>query len=145
MIIEQEFNGYVPHSDEEYMNSRQLVYFKNLLLSKREALMSGIKSFRDDLKNTMYKTADPVDIGTAHADIYLDFHASRRHGGAVAEIDAALEKIADGEYGYCEHTGEEIGLKRLLANPTATLCIEAQELSERGRRTHRHAPVPVFA
>ncbi len=144
MKIQQELNGYIPKENEEYMNTMQLQYFKNLLLTRRKVLVSGLKSFRDDLKNTMYKTADPVDIGAAHADIYLDFHASLRNGGAVAEIDAALMKIADGEYGYCEHTGEEIGLKRLMANPTATLCIEAQEICERAQRSQRHAEVPVF-
>ncbi len=144
MNIQREINGYIPKENEEYMNTRQLHYFKSLLLSRREELVSGLKSFRDDLKNTMYKAADPVDIGAAHADIYLDFHASLRHGDAVAEIDAALGKIADGEYGYCDHTGEEIGLKRLMANPTATLCIEAQEICERVQRAQRHLAVPVF-
>lgn len=142
--IQQEVSGYIPKENEEYMNYRQLHYFKNLLLRRREELVSGLKSLRDDLKTAMYKTADPVDIGSAHADIYLDFHASLRHGGAVAEIDTALLKIADGEYGYCEHTGQEIGLRRLMANPTATLCIEAQEICERAQRAQRYGAVPAF-
>lgn len=145
MNIQQETNGYVPQENEEYMNSRQLLYFKHLLLKRRETLVSDLKTFRNELKNAKYKAADPVDVGAAHADSYLDFQASCRQGGAVAQIDTALLKIADGEYGYCEHTGEEIGLRRLMANPMATLCIEAQEQAERGQKNFRHAQAHAFA
>ena len=126
--------GYTPSENEEYMNPRQLHYFKNLLLQRRRELIEEVQVFKTDLKNNLFKAPDPVDLGAAHADILLDFQSHERNGGAIEKIDRALGKIADGEYGYCELTGEDIGLKRLTAKPTATLSIEAQEMIEREQR-----------
>lgn len=127
----QQMEGYTPSETEEYMNPRQLLYFKNVLLTRRRELISEVRTFKNVLKNNLFKAPDPVDMGTAHAEILLDFHANERQSGAIAKIDLALSRIVDGEYGYCEMTGEEIGLKRLKAKPTAILTIEAQEMCER--------------
>ncbi|THB79314.1 MAG: RNA polymerase-binding protein DksA [Desulfobulbaceae bacterium] len=135
-------NCYKPSEDEEYMNSNQVDYFRSLLLKKRCELLKEVDGFKNDLKNNDLKAADPVDLSSAHADILLDFHARERNGDALEKIDRALSRIVDGEYGYCELTGDEIGIKRLNAKPTATLCIEAQEMLERDQK--RGVPaVPV--
>ncbi len=135
--LAQEFyfaEDYVPSEHEPYMNPRQLEYFRRKLLSWREQLLKESGESLQRLKEGSIKEIDVLDQGTLETSSNLKLSASDRCLELINEIDDALERLQDGSYGYCEYTGEEIGLKRLEARPTATLCLEAQEWRERGRR-----------
>lgn len=123
-----------PTEDEEYMSKNQLEFFRRYLASWRLELVASAKSFVQTLKETAAPKPDPLDQSTANSEIALDFQTRSRQLKLIEEIDYALTRIADGEYGYCEVTGEEIGLKRLMARPVATMCIEMQEQHERMAR-----------
>ena len=125
---------YVPSEDEPYMNPRQLEYFRRKLLSWREQLLKESGESLKRLREDSIRETDVLDQGTLETSSNLKLSTRDRCLVLVEEIDDALDRIQDGSYGYCEDTGEEIGLKRLEARPTATLCIEAQEWRERGRR-----------
>ena len=124
---------YIPLEDEPYMNPRQLDYFRRKLLSWREQLLKESGESLQRLKEGSTKEVDFLDQGTLETSSNLKLSTRDRCLGLIYEIDDALDRIQDGSYGYCEDTGEEIGLKRLEARPTATLSIEAQEWRERGR------------
>ncbi|MGD9031809.1 MAG: RNA polymerase-binding protein DksA [Desulfobacteraceae bacterium] len=116
------------------MNPRQLEYFRRKLLSWREQLLKESGESLQRLKESSTREIDLLDQGTLETSSNLKLSTRDRCLVLVDEIDDALERIKDGTYGYCEDTGEEIGLKRLEARPTARLCLEAQEWRERGRR-----------
>lgn len=116
--------------EEEYMCLNHLEYFKNKLLASRKQLIKDIKMFLDDLKEYDTKATDILDQSNAQTKIFFDFGKKDRQTKLLHEIDLALARIESGEYGYCEITEEEIGLKRLDARPTATRCIIAQEQYE---------------
>lgn len=126
--------GYYPSDDEEYMNSNQLTYFRDLLKRRRLELEKSARSAIAGLKDGGSPLPDPVDQGTANAGFALENHARQRQTQLIREIDYALMRIEEGEYGYCEITGEAIGIRRLLARPAATMCIEVQERHERMMR-----------
>ena len=123
--------GYRPHEDEEYMNLRQLEYFRRKLLSWRDELLTESRETMDYLKEENWQEPDIVDRASVEADANLELRTRNRYRKLIAKIDAALRRIDDGSYGYCEETGEEIGVRRLDARPIATLTIEAQERHER--------------
>jgi DnaK suppressor protein len=134
--------GYHPSEDEEYMNSNQLAYFRELLNGWRLELEHSARMAIASLQDTTSPLPDPVDQATANAGLTLDHHARQRQLQLIREIDYALMRIEDGEYGYCEITGEAIGIRRLLARPAATMCVEVQERRERMMRfsgSHAHA------
>jgi DnaK suppressor protein len=126
---------YCPTEDEVYMNDRQVEFFREKLLSRRLDLVESAKGFVETLKESTVRKPDPVDQSSANAEMSLDFQNRYRQQNVIREIDYALGRMADGEYGYCEITGEEIGLKSLLARHMATMCVEIQEQHE--RMSHR--------
>jgi DnaK suppressor protein len=128
---------YVPSEDESYMNPRQLAYFRRRLLAWREELVSQLSVTLQLMREESAKEVDFLDQSTREADATLKICSQDRALRFIEEIDAALERIDSNTYGYCEETGEEIGIKRLEARLTATLSLEAQSWLERGKRYER--------
>ena len=122
---------YKPSAKEEYMNYMQLAYFKQKLLDWRTELMKGSENTLQDLKETNLNEADANDRASSESDQSLELRTRDRARKLIKKINQALDRIEAGTYGYCEETGEPIGLKRLEARPVATLSIEAQERHER--------------
>ncbi len=129
--------GYTPSPDEEYMSPQQLEYFRRKLLDWRSELLQESENTINHLKEENWQEPDINDRATLETDAALELRTRDRYRKLINKIDAALARIADGTYGYCEETGEEIGLARLEARPIATLTIEAQEKHERLERQHR--------
>lgn len=130
--------GYTPSEEEPYMNPRQVEYFKQKLLEWRNRLMEASMDTVSQLKNRIDRESDFLDNSSLETNISLLLRNRDRDRKLIRKIDEALERIRDGTYGYCEETGEEIGLKRLEARPIATLCLEAQEWHEQEERLYRH-------
>lgn len=128
---------YRPSEDEPFMNDLQRVYFRQKLLSWKEEIMRQTRETLAGLHAESTQHADLADRATSETDRALELRARDRQRKLIAKIDAALARIEDGTYGYCEETGEPIGLKRLDARPIATLSVEAQERHERRERVYR--------
>lgn len=128
---------YRPSEDEPFMNAHQRMYFRNKLLAWKEEIIRQTKETLAGLHEESTQHADLADRATSETDRALELRARDRQRKLVAKIDAALARIEDGSYGYCEETGEPIGLKRLDARPIATLSVEAQERHERRERVYR--------
>ncbi len=128
---------YRPSEDEPFMNERQRVYFRQKLLAWKEEIIRQTKETLAGLHEESTQHADLADRATSETDRALELRARDRQRKLIAKIDAALARIEDGSYGYCEETGEPIGLKRLDARPIATLSVEAQERHERRERVYR--------
>lgn len=128
---------YRPSEDEPFMNERQRIYFRQKLLAWKEDIIRQTKETLEGLHEDSTQHADLADRATSETDRALELRARDRQRKLVAKIDAALARIEDGTYGYCEETGEPIGLKRLDARPIATLSLEAQERHERRERVYR--------
>lgn len=116
--------------DTEYMNAIQLAYFRTRLLEMRDEILDDLRSAHDDLQYND-RTPDELDRAAAEETRRLTLRVREREGRLLRKIDQALRRIESGEYGYCEVSGEPIGLPRLLARPTATLCIEVKERLEK--------------
>lgn len=127
---------YRPSADEPFMNDMQKEYFRRKLIAWREELLHDSEETLDNLKQGGMTVPDMSDRASAEADKALELRTRDRMRKVISKIDAALEKIEDGTYGYCEETGEPIGLERLIARPIATLSIEAQERHERMEKTY---------
>ena len=125
--------------NEEYLNPAQLAYFARKLRQWRHELIGVSLSVKNDLKETCFGVPDLYEVASAQTEINVELEGLKRHRGQIAMIDKALSRINDGTYGYCEMTGERIGLKRLEIHPTATLSVEAQEMVERAERGSRYA------
>ena len=131
-------NGtYRPNETEEFMNPRMLAYFQQKLMRWRAELMAESSETLEHLKESGLQEPDIADRASAETDRSLELRTRDRERKLVAKIDAALERVKDGSYGYCEETGEPIAIRRLDARPIATLSIEAQERHERMERTQR--------
>ncbi|MEO1475918.1 MAG: RNA polymerase-binding protein DksA [Pseudomonadota bacterium] len=128
---------YTPSADEEFMNSQQLTYFRTKLETWKSDILAGSKSTINNLQEDSTSLPDIVDRASAESDKALELRTRDRQRKLISKIDAALRRIDDGTYGYCDETGEPISLKRLEARPTATLSLEAQERHERRERTLR--------
>ncbi len=128
---------YRPSSDEEFMNPLQLEYFRQKLLRWRAELLREAGETLNSLGEGGISEADLTDRASVETDRALELRTRDRARKLISKIDQALERIENGTYGYCEETGEPIGLKRLEARPIATLSIEAQERHERMERIHR--------
>ncbi|HHI82235.1 MAG TPA: RNA polymerase-binding protein DksA [Rhizobiales bacterium] len=128
---------YTPDENEPFMNERQLQYFRNKLQAWKEEILSEARNTLENLQNDSEKLADVADQASNETDRTLELRTRDRQRKLIAKIDAALARIANGTYGYCEETGEPIGLRRLDARPIATLSIEAQEAHERREKIHR--------
>ena len=125
---------YISLQDEPYMNPWQLEYFRRKLLFWREQLLKESGESLKCLREDSIREIDFLDQGSLETSSNLKLSSRDRCLALVDEINNALDRIQDGSYGYCEDTGEEIGLKRLEARPTARLCLEAQEWRVRGKR-----------
>jgi DnaK suppressor protein len=128
--------GYVPSEDEAYMNPHQVEYFRRKLVSWREELLDESRETMDHLREENWQEPDINDRATVETDTAFELRTRDRYRKLIDKIDAALRRIETGEYGYCEETGEEIGVKRLEARPVATLTVEAQERHESYERQH---------
>ena len=127
---------YKPSADEDYMNDMQLEYFRQKLLAWKKSLVEQSQDTLDDLRQGGLNQPDEIDRASLEADKSLDLRTKDRARKLISKIDEALDCIEDGTYGYCEETGEPIGLDRLEARPIATLSIEAQERHERMEKTY---------
>lgn len=119
------------------MNERQRIYFRKKLMAWRDEIMREGRATLNNLHDETAQHADLADRATSETDRAIELRARDRQRKLVAKIDAALERIEDGSYGFCEETGEPISLKRLDARPIATLSIDAQERHERRERVYR--------
>ena len=118
------------------MNDMQLEYFRQKLLAWKKSLVEQSQDTLDDLRQGGLNQPDEIDRASLEADKSLDLRTKDRARKLISKIDEALDRIEDGTYGYCEETGEPIGLDRLEARPIATLSIEAQERHERMEKTY---------
>lgn len=131
----QNDDSYRPSPDEPFMNERQLDYFRERLMSWKQDILNGTKQTITNLQRDSSSLPDSIDRASQESDKALELRTRDRQRKLISKIDAALNRIEDGTYGYCEVTGEPISLKRLEARPTATLSIEAQERHEKEERT----------
>lgn len=129
--------GYRPSEDEPFMNERQREYFRRKLLAWKEEILRESRETLETLQTDSENHPDIADRASSETDRSIELRARDRQRKLISKIDAALDRIEDGTYGYCEETGEPISLKRLEARPIATLSIEAQERHERNERIHR--------
>lgn len=129
--------GYRPDEREPFMNERQRIYFRNKLLAWKEEIVRQTRETLQGLHEDSSQHADLADRATFEADRALELRARDRQRKLISKIDAALARIEEGSYGFCEETGEPIALKRLDARPIATLSLEAQERHERRERVFR--------
>ena len=130
-----DFKPYKPKKGEEYMSPQQTEHFKNILFSWKKMLMTEAEKTMDHMKQDSSKLSDPNDAATQEEEFRLELRTRDRERKLISKIDQALSRIDDGSYGYCEDTGEPIGIKRLEARPIATLSIEAQERHEKMEKT----------
>ena len=133
----KDLDGYKPTADEEFMNELQLAYFRKKLETWKQDIIDGSKTTIGNLQEDTNTLADIVDRASAESDKALELRTRDRQRKLISKIDAAIRRIEDGSYGYCEMTGEPIALGRLEARPTATLSLEAQEAHERNEKTVR--------
>jgi DnaK suppressor protein len=136
MAAEKDKN-YRPSDKEPFMNERQREYFRQKLLDWKEDILKEARETLQHLQDENQNHADLADRASSETDRAIELRARDRQRKLIAKIDAALQRIEDGTYGYCEETGEPIALKRLEARPIATLSIEAQERHERRERVYR--------
>ena len=128
---------YKPSDDEPFMNERQVAYFRQKLLAWKDDILKESKETLSHLQDENHVLPDIADRASSETDRSLELRTRDRQRKLISKIEAALQRIEDGSYGYCEDTGEPISLGRLEARPTATLSVEAQERHERRERVHR--------
>ena len=128
---------YTPSDDEEYMNERQQAYFQLLLIEWKRSIHSAAGQTLQSLADGPIREADLNDRASSETDWGIELRTRDRQRKLVSKIDSALRRIAQGEYGYCEVTGDPIGLKRLIARPVATMTVESQEAHERREKISR--------
>jgi DnaK suppressor protein len=134
VVVQEEYR---PSEDEPFMNERQLEYFRQKLLAWKEDILRESRETVSNLQAETENHPDLVDRASSEADRALELRTRDRQRKLISKIDEALRRIEDSSYGFCEETGEPIGLARLEARPTATLSLEAQERHERRERVHR--------
>ena len=128
---------YVPSDDEAYMSEKQLNYFRMLLLEWKKSIHTASSATLQSLQDGPIREPDLNDRASSETDWSIELRTRDRQRKLTSKIDAALRRIEDGSYGYCEETGEPISLRRLDARPIATLSIEAQERHERREKVYR--------
>ncbi|MBY6205242.1 RNA polymerase-binding protein DksA [Halomonas denitrificans] len=119
--------NYRPSEKEEYMNAKQLEFFRQKLLDWRQELIDESQETINNLRGEVRDVGDEAERASRETENSLELRTRDRYRKLLGKIDQALSRIDDGSYGYCEETGEEIGLARLEARPIATLCLDAQE------------------
>lgn len=128
---------YIPSDDEEYMNPAQLDYFRVLLLDWKKSIHDAAGQTLQSLQDGPIREADLNDRASSETDWGIELRTRDRQRKLIAKIDSALRRIEQGEYGYCEVTGDPIGLRRLIARPVATMTVEAQQAHERKEKISR--------
>jgi len=129
--------NYTPSDKEPFMNARQKEFFRRKLSDWRKEIINETKETLSNLQYEANNFSDLADRASSETDRSLELRSRDRQRKLVGKIDEALSRIDDGSYGYCEETGEEISLKRLIARPIATFSIDAQELHERKEKVYR--------
>lgn len=129
--------NYVPSDDEPFMNAKQKEYFRRKLEAWKDEIIEESKATIAALQEENNNHPDLTDRASSESERSLELRTRDRQRKLIAKIDAALRRIEEGTYGYCEETGEPIGIKRLDARPVATLSIEAQEAHERNEKIYR--------
>jgi DnaK suppressor protein len=129
--------NYRPSEDESFMNAKQLEYFRRKLLHWRDDILAESNLTLQHLQEDTVQEPDLADRASTESERSLELRTRDRQRKLIGKINAALRRIEDGSYGYCEETGEPISLRRLEARPIATLSIEAQERHERREKTYR--------
>lgn len=130
-------DDYRPAEDEPFMNERQVEYFRRKLIAWKQELLADSRDTIEGLQDGTRNIPDVADRASEETDRALELRTRDRQRKLVSKIDAALRRIDEGEFGYCEVTGEQISLKRLDARPIATMSLEAQERHERREKVHR--------
>ena len=128
---------YAPSEDEEYMSLQQLDYFRVLLLEWKKSILSAAENTLQSLQDGPIREPDLNDRASSETDWGIELRTRDRQRKLNAKIDAALRRIDEGEYGWCEVTGEPIGINRLIARPIATMTVEAQQAHERREKVSR--------
>jgi len=128
---------YVPSEDEAYMNEKQRNYFRLLLLEWKRSIHDAADQTLQSLQDGPIREPDLNDRASSETDWGIELRTRDRQRKLTNKINSALRRIDEGEYGYCEVTGEPIGLKRLIARPVATMTVEAQEAHERREKVSR--------
>ncbi len=129
--------GYRPTVDEEFMNPRQLAYFRRKLLDWKESILQEAAGTLETLKAEPMREPDVTDRASSETDWGIELRTRDRQRKVISKIDSALRRIEAGDYGYCEVSGEPISLQRLEARPIATMTLEAQERHERDEKITR--------
>jgi DnaK suppressor protein len=127
---------YIPRRGEQYMSKEQLEHFRQILNTWKRDLMQEVDRTVLHMKDEAANFPDPNDRATQESEFSLELRTRDRERKLIRKIDEAIKRIEDGSYGYCNETGEEIGIKRLEARPVATLCVEAQERRERREKQY---------
>lgn len=130
-------SSYVPHDDEAFMNPKQLKYFEQQLNAWRNEILEESRDTLNNLQDGPIREPDLNDRASSETDWGIELRTRDRQRKLIGKIEAALRRIAEGEYGYCVVTGEPISLARLRARPIATMTLEAQERHERNERVSR--------
>jgi DnaK suppressor protein len=128
--------GYRPSEDEKYMNPKQIEYFRRKLIAWKEELLEEAQETMEHLKEENLNEPDVNDRATNEAETAFELRTRDRYRKLISKIDRSLEAMQNNEYGYCEETGDPIGVRRLEARPIANLCIEAQERHENYESQH---------
>jgi DnaK suppressor protein len=128
---------YTPSEDEDYMSEQQLNYFRVLLLEWKKSILSASEFTLQSLQDGPLREPDLNDRASSETDWGIELRTRDRQRKLIAKIDAALRRIDEGEYGWCEVTGEPIGINRLIARPIATMTVEAQQAHERREKVSR--------
>ena len=128
---------YAPSEDEEYMSLQQLDYFRVLLLEWKKSILSAAENTLQSLQDGPIREPDLNDRASSETDWGIELRTRDRQRKLIAKIDAALRRIDEGEYGWCEVTGKPIGINRLIARPIATMTVEAQQAHERREKVSR--------
>lgn len=128
---------YVPSEDEEYMGEKHQMYFRMLLIEWKRSIRDAADQTLQSLQDGPIREADLNDRASSETDWGIELRTRDRQRKLVSKIESALRRIDQGEYGYCEVTGDPIGLRRLIARPVATMTVEAQEAHERREKISR--------
>ncbi len=129
-LLHKHFTPYPSQADEEYMNSDQLAHFRGILEALKQQLMDDIERTVHTMKDETTVFADPNDRASQETDIAIELRNRDRERKLVKKVEETIDRIGSGDYGYCAACGVEIGIKRLEARPTATLCIDCKTLEE---------------
>ena len=128
---------YTPAEDEPFMNERQVEYFRRKLINWKNSILDETAVTIESMKGTTRNIPDVSDRASAETDRALELRTRDRERKLISKIESALRRLENGEFGYCEETGDPISLKRLDARPIATFSLEAQERHERREKVHR--------